>query len=106
MNFVLQPWQLLLAAQAGVSPRSADCPIATPASHKLVLVSHTASRRAGNRERPGGKVKTESLFLFPSVQNRIRRLDAFAFAPQGVAHWPFWRRSCRPIVDPENWTTE
>jgi hypothetical protein len=41
-------------------------------------------------------VKTESLLLFPSVLNRIRRLDAFAFAPQGVAHRPFWHRSSRP----------
>jgi hypothetical protein len=34
-------------------------------------------------------VKTESLLLFPSVLNRIRGLDAFAFAPRGVAHQPF-----------------
>ena len=78
------------------SPRSADCPIATPASRRLVPVHHTASRRADDRERPGGRVKTESFFLFPSVLNRIRGLDAFAFAPRGVAHQPFWRRSCRP----------
>ena len=47
----------------------------------LVPVHHTARRRADDRERPGGRLKTESLFLFPSVLNRIRGLDAFAFAP-------------------------
>jgi hypothetical protein len=96
MNFILQPWPLLLAIQAWASPRSADCPIDTPASRKLVPVHHTASRRADNSERPGERVKTESLFLFPSVINSIRGLDGFAFAPRGVAHRPYWCRSCRP----------
>src|SRR5450631_4946699 len=96
MNFVLQPWQLLIAIRAVGVPQVGGCGIATPASLRLVPVHHPASRRADDRERPGGRVKTESLLLFPSVLNRIRGLDAFAFAPQGVAHQPFWRRSCRP----------
>src|ERR1700722_12568827 len=85
------------------SPKSAVCIIATRGQRSLVPVHHTASRRTDDRERPGGRVKTESLFLFPSVLNRIRGLDTFAFAPRGVAHRPFWRRFCRPtrFSDPQ-----
>jgi Integrase core domain len=77
-------------------PQVGGFTVASPAWRRLVQVQHTASRRTDESERPGGRAKTESLFLFPSVLNRIRGLDAFAFAPQGVAHRSFWCRSCRP----------
>ena len=60
MNFVLQPWQLLLAIRAVGVTQVGGCGIATPASRKLVPVHYTASRRADDWERPGGRVKTES----------------------------------------------
>jgi hypothetical protein len=91
MNFVLQPWHLLLAIGAVGVAQVGGCGIATPASRRLVSVHNMPRRRAEIGERPGGRVKTESIFLFPSVANRILGLDAFAFAPRGVAHWPFWR---------------
>jgi hypothetical protein len=38
MNFVLQPWQLLLAVLAVSVPQVSGCTIATPASRRLVPV--------------------------------------------------------------------
>jgi hypothetical protein len=51
MNFVLQPWQLLLAIRAVGVPRSADCPIATSAWRRQARVHGKAWRHAGHRER-------------------------------------------------------
>ena len=42
------------------SPKSAVCIIATCGWRSLVPLHRTASRRPDDRERPGGRVKTES----------------------------------------------
>ena len=74
-------WSIRLGGEAWQpSPKSEVYIVATSGKRSLVPVHHTASRRTGDSERPGGRVKTESLLLFPSVRNRIHGLDALAFA--------------------------
>jgi hypothetical protein len=40
MNFVLQPWQLLLAIRAVGVPQVGGCTIASPAWRRLVRIHH------------------------------------------------------------------
>jgi hypothetical protein len=51
MNFVLQPWQLLLAIRAVGVPQVSGCTIASPAWRRRPGAHGRARRQAGHRER-------------------------------------------------------
>ena len=52
MNFVLQPWQLLLAILAVGVPQVSGCTIASPAWRRRASAHGRARRQAGHKERP------------------------------------------------------